>query len=61
MALVIMALCALLFEKFYSSVEIKRAHEVKQPIFVLKKMSKILRSLRSSKCLKTTVELTFTT
>ena len=45
--------------------KIKRAQEERDSIFKWDKFSfkmfKIIRSLRSSKCLKTTVELTFTT
>ena len=60
MALLIMAICTVLFEKLYTLLgwkELKR-QDITNFSF---KMFKIMRSLRSSKCLKTTVELTFTT
>ena len=56
MALLIMAICTVLFEKLYTILRQKerRRQDINQ-------MFKIMRFLRSSKSLKTTVELTFTT
>ena len=58
--LLIMGICTMLFEKLYTTLRWKepRRQEITNFSF---KMFKRMRSLRSSKCLKTTVELTFTT
>ena len=60
MALLIMAICTVLFEKLYTSLRQKepRRQEIINFSF---KMFKIMRFLRFSKFSKTTVELTFTT
>ena len=60
MALLIMAICTILFEKLYTILILKepRGQEITNFSF---KMFKIMRSLRFSKSLKSTVELTFTT
>ena len=60
MALLIVAICTILFEKLYTILILKepRGQEITNFSF---KMFKIMRSLRFSKSLKSTVELTFTT
>ena len=60
MTLLIMAICTVLFERFYKILRYKEPRRQLITNFSFK-MFKIIRSLRSSKCLKTTVELTFTT
>ena len=60
MALLIMDICTVLFEKRYTILRWKQSRRQDITNFSFK-MFKIIRSLRSSKCLKTTVELTFTT
>ena len=54
-----MAICAVLFEKHYTILKWKEPSRQDITNFSFK-MFKIMRSLRSSKCSKTTVELTFT-
>ena len=54
-----MAICTVLFEKLYTIFKIKRAQEQGITKFSFK-MFKIMDLRKSSKCLKTTVELTFT-
>ena len=56
MAVLIMAICTVLVEKLYT---VLRAQEARYNQFSFR-MFKIMRSLSSSKCLKTAVELTFT-
>ena len=60
MALLIMAICTLLFEKRYTVLRSKEPSRQDITNFSFK-MFKIMRSLRSSRCLKTTAELTFIT
>ena len=57
MAVLIMAICTVLVEKLYT---VLRAQEARYNQFSFR-MFKIMRSLSSSKCLKTAFELTFTT
>ena len=60
MALLIMAIYKVLFEKLYTILRLKEPRRQDITNFSFK-MFKIMRFLRSSKCSKTTVELTFTT
>ena len=61
MTLLIMAICTGLFEKLYTILRLKEPRRPDITNFSFK-MFKIMRSLRSSKCLKTTCfELTFAT
>ena len=60
MTLLIMAICTGLFEKLYTILRLKGPRRPDITNFSFK-MFKVMRSLRSSKCLKTTVGLTFTT
>ena len=56
MTLPIMAICTVLFEKLYTSLRRARRQDITSFSFKM-----IKKSLKSWKCLKTTVELTFTT
>ena len=60
MTLLNMANCKVLFEKLYTILRSKEPRRQDKTNFSFK-MFKIMRSLRSSKYLKATVELTFTT
>ena len=60
MTLLIMAICTVLFERVYKILRYKEPRRQLITNFSFK-MFKIIRSLRSSKCSKTTVELPFTT
>ena len=55
-----MAICTVLFEKLYTTLRQKEPMRQEITNFSFR-MFKIMRFLRSSKCLKTTVELMFTT
>ena len=59
MTLLIMAICTVLFEKLYTILRQKkpRRQDVKNFSF---KLFKMMNFLRSSKCLKTAAEFTFT-
>ena len=59
MTLLIMAIYSELFEKLYTIFKIKRAQEAKHNQFWFGNF-KIMRFLKSSKSLKTAVELTLT-
>ena len=60
MTLLIMDICTVLFEKRYTILRWKQSRRQDITNFSFK-MFKIIRSLRSSECLKTTVELRLTT
>ena len=60
MTLLIMAICTVLFEKFYKILRWKEPRRQDITNFSFK-IFKVMRSLRPSNCLKTTVELTFAT
>ena len=60
MALLIMAICTVLLEKLYTMLRSKERSRQDITNFSYK-MFKIMKFLRSSKCLKTAIELTFTT
>ena len=59
MTLLIMTICTVVYKAVYNF-KIKRVKKARHNQFSLN-MFKIMRSMRSSKCLKTTFELTFAT